>query len=104
EVDPETEAEADIALGTGGMIRYAGESEAGVFIVGTEVGMCYRLSKLYPEKTFIPASGAAVCPNMKKITLEKVLRSLETLEPVVTVPGDIADAARGAIERMMEIS
>jgi quinolinate synthase len=104
EVSPEIEAEADVTLGTGGMIRFAGNSDAQLFIVGTEVGMCYRLSRLYPDKTFIPASEAAVCPNMKKITLEKVLRSLETLGPVVTVPKEIADAARGAIERMIEIA
>ena len=103
EVNPEIEAEADIALGTGSMIRYAGESEAETFIVGTEVGMCYRLEKLYPEKTFIPASPNAICPNMKKITLEKILASLETLGPVITVPAETADAARTAIERMIEI-
>ncbi len=40
---------------------------------------------------------------MKKITLEKILASLETLEPAVTVPGDIADRARRSIERMVEI-
>ena len=65
--------------------------------------MCYRLSTLYPDKTFIPASPNAVCPNMKKISLEKILASLETLEPVITVKKEIADAARTAIERMIEI-
>ena len=104
EVDPQIEALADVTLGTGGMIRYAGESDATTFIVGTEAGMCYRLATLYPGKKFIPASPHALCPNMKKITLEKVLRSLETLEPVVAVPRGIADAARGAIERMIEIT
>ena len=103
EVNPEIEAEADVTLGTGSMIKFAGESDAATFIVGTEVGMCYRLEKLYPEKTFIPASPNAICPNMKKISLEKVLASLESLEPVVTVEKEIADAARTAIERMIEI-
>jgi len=103
EVNPEIEAEADVTLGTGSMIRFAGESDADTFIVGTEVGMCYRLEKLYPGKTFIPASPNAVCPNMKKISLEKVLASLESLEPVITVPKKTADAARKAIERMIEI-
>ena len=103
EVNPAIEAEADVALGTGQMIRYAGESDADVFIVGTEVGMCYRLETLYPEKTFIPASPNAVCPNMKKISLEKVIASLEALGPVITVEKETADAARTAIERMIEI-
>jgi quinolinate synthase len=65
--------------------------------------MCYRLEKLFPEKTFIPASPNAVCPNMKKISLEKILVSLKNLGPVITVPKETADAARSAIERMVEI-
>jgi quinolinate synthase len=101
EVNPEIEAFSDATLGTGGMLRFAGESDAETFIVGTEVGMCYRLEKLYPEKTFIPASPHAICPNMKKITLEKILSSLETLGPVVSVPEATADAARSSIERML---
>ncbi len=103
EVHPEISRMADVVLGTGGMIRFAGESRAGTFIVGTEVGMVYRLSSLYPEKRFIAASNLAICPNMKKITLEKILASLETLEPVVTVPAETADRARRSIERMIEI-
>ncbi len=101
EVNPAIEAEADVTLGTGSMIKFAGESDATTFIVGTEVGMCYRLEKLYPGKRFIPASPNAVCPNMKKISLEKILTSLEKLEPVITVPKETADAARSAIERMI---
>lgn len=103
EVNPLIAAEADVLLGTGGMIRFAGSSDAVAFIVGTELGMVYRLSKLYPEKRFIPASESAICPNMKKITLEKVARSLETLEPAIRVPGPIAEASRSAILRMIRI-
>jgi quinolinate synthase len=103
EVNPEVADLADEVLGTGGMIRYAGRSEASSFIVGTEVGMIYRLERLYPDKRFIAASPHALCPNMKKITLEKVLSSLENLEPVITVPPPIADRARTSILRMVEI-
>jgi len=94
---------ADAVCGTGQMIKYAGSTDARVFIVGTEVGMIYRLKTLYPEKEFIPASENAVCKNMKKITLEKVLFSLESLKPVITVEPEIANRARTAIERMIEI-
>ncbi len=103
EVNPGVSDVADQVLGTGGMIRFAGESAAGTFIVGTEVGMVYRLEKLYPEKRFIPASAQAVCPNMKKISLEKILASLESLEPVIEVAPDIAERARSSIARMIEI-
>lgn len=103
EVNPLIAAEADILLGTGGMIRYAGESEATEFIVGTEIGMTYRLSRLYPAKRFFAASQNALCPNMKKIDLEKIARSLETLQPVVEVEREIAARALGAIQRMIEL-
>jgi len=103
EVNPSISAEADAVLGTNGMIRYAGRSETDAFIVGTEKEMCYRLQNEYPAKRFIPASGSAICKNMKKNTLEKVLNSLENLEPVITVDETTASKARHAIERMIEI-
>ncbi len=103
EVPPAVAAEADAVLGTGGMLRFAGESESNTFIIGTETGMVYRLEKEYPGKTFIPASPHAICPNMKKISLEKILASLETLSPAVTVAAETAERARGAIRRMIEI-
>ena len=104
EVNPEVAGFADIVLGTGGMLRFVKESPARTFIVGTEVGMVYRLQKAFPDRVFIPASRHALCPNMKRITLEKIARSLETLEPTVTVRKDIAERARGAIRRMIEIA
>ncbi len=102
EVNPEIAALADAVLGTGGMIRYVEDSSAKTFIVGTEVGMVYRLKKRWPDREFLPASRHALCPNMKKITLEKIVTSLEKLEPVITVPREIADRARRAIRAMIE--
>jgi quinolinate synthase len=102
EVDPEVAALADAVLGTGGMIAYVEKSAERTFIVGTEVGMVYRLRKKFPDRAFIPASKHALCPNMKKITLEKIERSLETLRPVITVEPGIAERARRAIRLMIE--
>ena len=102
EVNPEIAALADAVLGTGGMIRYVEDSPAKTFIVGTEVGMVYRLKKRWPDREFLPASRHALCPNMKKITLEKIATSLEKLDPVITVPREIADRARRAIRAMIE--
>jgi quinolinate synthase len=102
EVNPQVAAAADVVLGTGGMIKYVEKSAAKAFIIGTEVGMIYRLKKRYPERVFIPASSHALCPNMKKITLEKIVASLEKLDPVITVPREIADRARRAIRIMIE--
>ena len=103
ECTPDVIALADHALGTGGMIRLARESPARTFIVGTEVGIIHRLQKEAPDKTFIPASKRIVCPNMKRITLEKVLWALEDRRYRITVPDEIRARAVRAIERMLAV-
>ncbi len=104
EVNPAVAAAADVVLGTGGMLAYVEKSPAREFIVGTETGMVYRLQRNYPDRRFFAATEHALCPNMKKITLEKVARSLEKLEPVVSVKPKIAGLARRAILAMLEVS
>ncbi len=92
---------ADEVCGTSGMIKYVKNNpQVKTFIIGTEVGMCYRLKKLFPEQEFIPASELAVCPNMKKNTLEKILFSLEEEQPQVVVDEEILKKAYNCIERM----
>jgi quinolinate synthase len=103
ECRPETIALADEVLSTGGMIKFAKESDAREFIVGTEVGIIHRLAKENPEKKFYPALDRAICPNMKLTNLEKVLWSLEELKYEITVPAEIANRARSAIERMLNV-
>jgi len=94
---------ADEVLSTGGMLKYPGQSDAEEFIVGTEIGLVYRLQKLYPDKIFYPASEKALCPNMKMISLEKILRSLQEMSPVITVPEPIREKAYAPVKRMLEI-
>ena len=94
---------ADRVLSTGGMVREAAAGKDAEVIVATEGGMIHRLAKDHPEKRFFPVKTTALCPNMKKVTLPKILKSLETLSPRVTVPPDIADRARKAIERMIRL-
>lgn len=95
---------ADELLSTGQMCHYAQASEKTEFIVATELGINYRLRNENPGKKFYPVNpDRAVCPNMKKITLEKVLWSLQGMKERVTVPADIAERAVGCIQRMLEI-
>ena len=103
ECRPEVIALADEVLSTGGMCRFARQTEAREIIVGTEIGLIHRLMKESPGKGFIPASARAVCPNMKLITLEKILWSLEDLAPQVVVPEEIRLRAKAAVDRMLEI-
>ena len=92
---------ADIVCSTEGLVRFAKETEAKDIIVATEVGMLHRLKKEAPDKNFIPASDLAVCPNMKKNTLEKVLWSLEEMKHEIKVPEDVRVKALKAINRML---
>ena len=69
----------------------------------TESGIIYRLKKENPDKNFYPAKDLALCVNMKKITLPKVLYSLENMKYQVTVPDEISQKAKGAIERMIQL-
>ena len=103
ECRPETKAVADEVMSTGGMVRYARESKTSTIIIGTETGIIHRLRKENPEKTFVPASEKAVCPNMKRITLEKVLWSLQEMRHRITLPEDIRVRALGAVQKMLAI-
>jgi quinolinate synthase len=91
-------------LSTEGMLRHIGESSANEFAVGTELGILHQLHKKFPEKSFYPVNPNAVCSFMKTITLDKVIQSLETLAPQITVPADIARGAKRAIDRMLELA
>jgi quinolinate synthase len=104
ECEPEFQLKADHVLSTGGMYRRCVESDAKVFIIGTEVGMVDRLRREIPGKTFLPAKEHAVCSAMKRINLENTLEALRLEEPVVKVPEDLARRARIPIERMLEMS
>ena len=104
ECRPDVIALADKALSTGGMIRYARENDSDQMIVGTEIGIVHRLKKENPGKEFIPASNKAVCPNMKLITLEKVLWALEEMAPEVRVPEETRLRAKAAVDRMLQVS
>ncbi len=92
---------ADAVESTSGMCRVARETEAEVIGVGTEKGLVYRLEKENPDKKFVHITGAAVCPNMKLNTLEKVLWSLQEMQHEVIVPAGTARRAKGALEAML---
>ncbi|MEM0493195.1 MAG: quinolinate synthase NadA [Candidatus Thermoplasmatota archaeon] len=102
ECRPEVIDISDHAFSTMGMVRYVGESKSREFIIGTEKEMCYRLKKDYPSKEFYHV-GSAICPNMKKINIEKIYKSMKCLKPEVIIPSDIMERAKTPLERMMMI-
>ena len=91
-------------LSTEGMMNHVKNSKSNEFVIATETGILYRMKQQNPTKKFIPASENAECEYMKMITLDKVYNSLLNETTVITVPKEIADKARLAIERMLEIS
>lgn len=100
---PQVVAMADAVLSTSQMAKFAKESEAAEFIVGTENGLVYRLKKDNPRKEFYPASERAICPNMKRTTQEKIISALEDMKEEVKVSDAIRIRARKSIDRMLEI-
>lgn len=103
ECRPEVLDLADEVKSTSGMMSYVTDSKAREFIIGTETGILHPLSKVAPGKVFIPASAEMVCPDMKKIALRDIVKSLKELEPEIKVPEEIRERARRAVERMFEV-
>lgn len=94
---------ADHVTSTSGMLRFAGSNSYREYIVGTEVGLMYRLTKENPGKVFHPLRRDMICPNMKKTRLTSVLNALKEMKHVVKVPEDIRVKAKTSLERMLEI-
>ena len=95
---------ADECLSTGGMCAYARSSSAKEIIVGTEVGILYRLRTENPDKVFWPVDEMTLCPNMKKTTLENLRDALRDMSPKVVVDPEIAAKAKRAIDAMLAVS
>lgn len=100
---PEVVALADHVCSTSGMYDYCRRSPAKQFIIGTEAGILYRLRKESPDKEFILASPALICPNMKLTSLEDVREALLTMAPRITVPEEIRLPAQRSLDRMLAI-
>ena len=103
ECNPAVVALADHACSTSGMYDFCRKSPAKRFIIGTEAGILFRLRLENPDKEFILASPALVCPNMKLTSREDILDALTTMAPVVKVPEEIRVPAKRALDRMIAI-
>ena len=103
ECSPETVALADQVLSTTGIMNYVAQSSRNEFIIGTENEITFTLRKKYPDKIFHTVTEIAVCPNMKKNTLEKVLWTLQEMKNEVKVAEEIRVQAYKPIKRMLEI-
>lgn len=99
---PEVIDMADAVASTEGMLGHIKQSKAKEFILATEQEMAYRLGKMFPDRRLIPLASA-LCPAMKKIEFEDVIKAIETLRPEVSLPKDVMERARVPLERMVAI-
>lgn len=98
---PEVVQAADYTGSTSGMIEHIRGSKGQKIMLVTECSMSDNVRALFPEKDFqVPCT---ICPHMKKITLEKVLRSLQEDIYEIEIPAEVAEKARRAVERMLQI-
>lgn len=95
---------SDFIGSTSEIIDYATASDKKEFIICTEMGVFYELMQKNPDKKFYSVGHRQFCPNMKLVTLDKVLSALESMEPEVTLPGDIMETANIPLERMLELA
>ena len=101
ECPPEVIAEADFAGSTSGMIAYVGEHRPRHVVLVTECSMSDNVAVEYPDVDFVRPCN--LCPHMKRITLPKILHSLQTMSTEVTVDPAIAARARASVERMLAV-
>ena len=94
---------SDEMLSTSQMLKFAARSTAKRFIIATEIGIIHTLKKENPNAQFIAASERAICPNMKKITMEKIVWALEDMQYKISVPKAIREKAKKALDKMVEI-
>lgn len=101
ECPPEVVAEADFTGSTAGMVRYVAEERPARVVMVTECSMSDNVAAQHPDVEFVRPCN--MCPHMKRITLPKILKALETLAPEVTIPADVAVRARASVERMLAV-
>ena len=101
ECPPEVVAEADFAGSTADMIGYVGKNRPARVALVTECSMSDNVSVQYPDIEFV--RPCALCPHMKRITLGKIRRALETMRGEVTIDPAVAAPARRAVERMLAL-
>ena len=95
---------SDFVGSTSEIIDFATASDAKSFIICTEMGVFYELEQKNPEKKFYSVGHRQFCPNMKRITLERVKEALEKLEPEVTMEEDMRVKANAPLVRMLELA
>ena len=83
------------------MIQHCFQSNKLEFIIGTEIGLLYSLQKQNKNKKFYPAKKSMLCPDMKKITLEKIINCLINMKEKIKIPEKIREKALISLKKMI---
>lgn len=97
-------AESDFVGSTSEIIDYATDSDCQKFIICTEMGVFFELQAKNPNKKFYSVGHRQFCPNMKKVTMDKVIYALEHMDTAVELPEEILYKANLPLEKMLELS
>jgi quinolinate synthase len=103
ECRPEVWQQADFVGSTKQIIDYAAQSTAAAFLIGTEMGVFWKLRRDSPDKTFYLLNPGMVCPNMKKTSLVGVRDALALMQYPIEVPAEVSEGARLALSRMLAV-
>lgn len=95
---------SDFIGSTSEILDYATKSDAKEFIICTEMGIFFELEQKNPDKRFYSVGHRQFCPNMKKITLEKVVRAMEEMEPEVSMDEELRVKANAPLVKMLELA
>ena len=95
---------SDFIGSTSEILDYATKSDAKEFIICTEMGIFFELEQKNPDKRFYSVGHRQFCPNMKKITLEKVVHAMEEMEPEVTMDEELRVKANAPLVKMLELA
>ena len=101
ESPPDVLAEADYVGSTHGMISWVTENQPDEVMMITECSMADNVAEATPNTTYVRPCN--LCPHMKRITLGNIKRSLETMTYQVEIPEAVAERARRAVSRMLEV-
>ena len=102
ECPPEVVAEADYSGSTSQMDDYIKQHKPGKAVLVTECSMSDNIAAQNPEVQML--GTCILCPHMKRISLPKILKALQTEEPQIHIDPDIATRAKRSVDRMLELS
>lgn len=95
---------SDFVGSTSEIIDFATNTDCEKFIICTEMGVFFELQEKNPDKKFYSVGHRQFCPNMKKVTLQKVEKAIEAMDSTVELPDEIIVEARKPLQRMLQLS